>query len=101
MISYEGWLQKRSGTSFKGYLLANYFDIVAVFGEPHSNSQNDKTDAEWAFNTPYGVAMIYNYKDGRSYLGDSGLDVTAICEWHIGGKNNRVVEYIEQRLRSH
>lgn len=94
-------IKKRSGTSFRGYLYAEYDEVIEKFGKPHTLENNHKIDVEWIVATPYGPATIYNYKDGCSYLGDSGLDVTAIYEWHIGGKNNRVVEYIEQRLRSH
>ena len=101
MTSYEGWLKKRSGTSFRGYLLASYRDIVGAYGKPHDTPDNDKIDAEWVVNTPYGVATIYNYKDGKAYLGDKGLPVEQIFEWHVGGKNGKVLGHVKMQIVNH
>ena len=86
-ISEKEMMKKRQGTSFKGYLIAKYSDLISTFGNPITNTDNYKTDVEWIINTTYGIATIYNYKDGKSYLGNDGLDVTNIYEWHVGGKN--------------
>lgn len=104
----EGLAKSREGTSFKGYFLAKYSDLVSVFGSPIDNICNYKIDAEWIIKTPFGIATIYNYKDGKSYLGNNGLDVINICEWHVGGKNtetyvyikNEVLKYITNRLKN-
>ena len=106
MKKYRDTLKSREGTSFKGYLLANYNDLVSVFSWPITNIDDCKIDAEWIIKTPFGIATIYNYKDGKSYLGDDGLDFINICEWHVGGKNtetyvyikNEVLKYITNRL---
>lgn len=97
-ISETEMIKKRQGTSFKGYLLAKYYDLISVFGCPITNTDNYKTDAEWIINTPYGIATIYNYKDGKSYLGNDGLEVTNIYEWHVGGKNIESYIYIKNEL---
>jgi hypothetical protein len=78
-----------AGTSLQGEIDISYRDLVAVFGKPHTKGDGSKVDAEWIlqFNTP-GVdiiATIYNYKDGKNYLGRDGLPVSKIREWHIGG----------------
>jgi len=82
------------GTCLQGYVNTTYDALVAVFGEPCEND-GYKTDAEWNIEFDDGeVATIYNYKDGKNYLGEDGLDVKNIMDWHIGGNNAKVVEYI-------
>lgn len=91
--------KKRAGTSFKGYLYGRYDQLVATFGEPRQTDiVNNKIDVEWILDTPHGVATIYNYKDGKAYLGESGLSPEEIYEWHIGGKNTKPYEWIKSKL---
>jgi len=42
-----------------------------------------KTDAQWVIFTPHGVVTVYNYKNGKNYLGDAGPTVQEITDWHI------------------
>lgn len=90
--------KQRTGTSFKGYLLATYTNITSVFGEPQSNGDNYKVDAEWIIETPHGIATIYNYKDGKAYLGADGLATEQICEWHVGGKNLESYQWVKKQI---
>ena len=90
--------KQRTGTSFKGYLLATYTDIVSVFGEPITNGDNYKVDAEWILETPHGIATIYNYKDGKAYLGAVGLVTEQICEWHVGGKTLESYHWVKKQI---
>ncbi len=92
------YIAKRSGTSFKGYLLATYQDLVQLFGEPITDTDNYKVDAEWIIDTPHGVATIYNYKDGKAYLGDKGTPIEAICEWHVGGKSMAAYSWVKKQV---
>ena len=92
------YMKKRTGTSFKGYLMATYQDLVVIFGEPISNPDNYKVDTEWIIDTPHGVATIYNYKDGKVYLGDQGQPVQAICEWHVGGKGTEAYSWVKKEV---
>lgn len=92
------YIAKRSGTSFKGYLLTTYEELVATFGQPKTNPDNHKVDAEWIIDTPHGVATIYNYKDGKSYMGDKGLEITQICEWHVGGKSIEPYNWVKKQI---
>lgn len=91
-------LKVRNGTSFQGYVNAHYSQLVEMFGEPYTDLDNHKTDVEWIVSTPYGPATIYNYKNGYSYLGLSGLKLDEIDEWHIGGKNAESYEWILQHV---
>lgn len=95
---FETNMKKRSGTSFRGYLYAEYSELVEKFGEPHSLENNHKIDAEWIVDTPHGVATIYNYKNGKAYLGRQGLDAPKIVAWHVGGHNIHSYEWVTRQL---
>ena len=91
--------RERIGTSFKGYVYATYEQLIDVFGDPYIPDElNSKTDAEWIVRTPYGIATIYNYKDGKRYLGNTGLEYEKICEWHCGGKNTECHQWLKSKL---
>lgn len=87
-----------------GRVITTYKDIISTFGEP-LEGDNDKTDAEWELLFEDGTdATIYNYKDGKNYLGDEGQEVEEITDWHIGGSSieslNRVTEVLNCKLIS-
>lgn len=88
------------GTSLRGILNITYADLVRVFGRPDPElCDGDKTDAEWIIMSPSGIiATIYNYKDGRNYLGKAGLPKTRITEWHIGGHSGEAVALVTRAL---
>ena len=87
-----------NGTSLQGYVGTTYKKLVDTFGEPTGND-GYKTDAEWDLVFEDGtVASIYNYKDGKNYNGDDGVDVENITDWHIGGYNKLAVERVTELL---
>lgn len=86
------------GTCLQGYATTRYERLVQVFGPPTNNGDGYKTDAEWDLVTPEGVATIYNYKDGINYNGLEGKTTEAITDWHIGGKDKAVVEWVLKAL---
>ena len=96
-ITDEG-IKLRNGTSFQGYVNAHYNQLVEMFGEPYTNPDNYKTDVEWIVSTPYGPATIYNYKNGYSYLGKSGLELEEMDEWHIGGNDKQSYVWIVEKI---
>ena len=98
MTTYKESMKKRTGTSFRGYVLATYQDLVAAFDLPTTNGDNDKIDVEWIIDTPHGVGTIYNYKDGAAYLGADGLATEQICEWHVGGKTVESYGWIKKQI---
>jgi major membrane immunogen (membrane-anchored lipoprotein) len=86
------------GTSLQGEFECDYNTIKKVFGKPNLGD-GYKIDAEWDIEFEDGlVATVYNWKNGKSYLGSDGAPKTKINYWHIGGKSNeayyRVVEII-------
>jgi hypothetical protein len=71
------------GTSLQGVISVSYADVCKVFGKEHDGC---KIDAEWCVKFSDGtIATIYNYKDGKNYCGESGLETSNITNWHIGG----------------
>lgn len=97
MKKYKELHKQRTGTSFKGYVLATYKDLIATFGNPTTLGDGYKIDVEWIIKTPYGIGTIYNYKDGKAYLGVSGLMPEQICEWHVGAKTTESYEWIKKQ----
>lgn len=91
-------MKMRNGTMFQGYVKTQYDHLVRMFGEPYTNPDNHKTDVEWIVSTPYGPVTIYNYKNGYSYLGKSGLELEEMDEWHIGGNDNQSYVWIVQKI---
>lgn len=84
-------------TSLSGYIFANYKDIVKLFGKPNSDGDGYKVDARWEFEMNGKIMTIYNYKDGKNYMGSRGLPVSKIKEWHIGssGQSKDIMEEVK------
>ena len=78
------------GTHLHGHIKRTYDQLVSVFGEPHFRyvpraGAEDKIDVEWAFEFPDGrVFTVYNWKNGKAYLGHEGEDVENITDWNVG-----------------
>jgi hypothetical protein len=87
-----------NGTFLIAEIEVPYGRIVEVFGKPNGGNDGFKTDAEWIIPTAVGVATIYNWKDGKNYLGDEGMRTEDISIWHIGGHDNQVVPLIKRVL---
>lgn len=83
---------------FGGHLQAEftmkYADLVKVIGKPNSKCDGYKEDAQWYIHTPKGGCWIYNYKDGKNYLGDEGLKISELTEWHIGADSKEIAEIV-------
>jgi len=90
------------GTSLQGYIKASYEQLLKAFGAPNSTlCDNYKTDVEWAFKFADGtVATLYNWKNGKNYLGSEGLELNDIYEWNVGGFNEKAVSRLLEKLRS-
>ena len=90
------------GTFLQGYIKASYEQLVKTFGEPHDpNGDNYKTDVEWAFEFADGtVATLYNWKNGKNYLGAEGLELNDIYECHVGGFSEKAVAKLLEKLRA-
>ena len=89
---------KVAGTSLQGRIYTTYARLVKALGKPNTRGDRYKTDAEWVLQIDGAIVTIYNYKDGKSYLGKKGLPLSRITDWHIGGKSKRVVGLIRSIL---
>jgi len=90
-----------SGTCLQGEIIADYNKIIEKLGSPCEGFDNYKSDAEWVIEFEDGsIATIYNWKDGKNYLGEGGLDLCDIKEWHIGGKAKRVVAWVDDLINN-
>ncbi len=80
-----------NGTCLKGYVRADFNELVAAFGEP-LEGDGDKTQAEWVllFTLPDGeevVAAVYDWKQYDT----PAMDVK---NWNIGGHDYRAPELV-------
>ena len=86
------------GTHLQGYVSTTYDKIVAKYGQP-IEGDGYKIDAEWIIEWEDGlVGTIYNWKNGRNYLGEDGTPTEQIDEWNIGGHKPIVVKRIKDDL---
>ena len=92
--------QTIEGTGKRATMFAHYEDIVRVYGKPILNREYGKVDVHWIVETDAGLATIYNYKDGKAYLGDEGLDYRDIKSWSIGAKSDDAAQEIIEQIQS-
>ena len=89
------------GTHLVGRVETTYKNLVEKLGPPHHDYQTEpnKTSVEWSLRFPKtnDVVTIYNWKDGKNYLGDDeGDEIENITDWHIGCYNSKVVPMIKE-----
>ena len=74
-----------NGASLVGKVKATYAELRSLFGKPMTRDDG-KVDAQWVVEFSDGtIASVYNWKDGVAYLGEAGLPIKNITEWHVGG----------------
>ena len=89
-----------------GYIETPYSYLRAVLGEPNKfHGDVYKSDVQWSIfiqSDPIIVAKVYNYKNGKNYLGKEGKEVEQITCWSVGGNHHeKVKDYIYKRLGMH
>ena len=87
-------------TWLQGYVEINYDTLVEVFGPQHNNGDGYKVDAEWDLMFSDGtIATIYNWKNGKNYDEDDGLEVSEITEWHVGGISKLALTRVQEAIK--
>ena len=89
-----------------GYFDAPFSYVRAILGEPiykKSYKGHDyKSDVVWQVflrSDPWEIVRVYNWKDGKNYLGDKGLEPEQITRWCIGSNHrDKARAYIGNRL---
>ncbi len=93
-------------THLVGYISCTYESLIHLFGKPLEDGfDNYKSDAEWHLQFADGrIATIYNWKNGKNYCGELGMEPKDITMWHVGSKTASVVQdiisYSDKRIRS-
>lgn len=90
------------GSSFTGYLVGPYHELVHKLGRPHDCTQkgewlsvDGKVRTEWVFRTTArrrrAVITIYDYKEVQP--------VQNVVLWHIGlkGEKSRIDEFLKSK----
>ena len=74
------------GNEKLGVITCSYEKLVQLFQRPFADPENTETDCEWQLLLEnMHPIRIYNYKDGKKYLGDDGMSVKEITTWHVSG----------------
>jgi hypothetical protein len=76
--------------------------LVEVFGPPNITiDKYNKSDAEWLLRdtVTHEYATIYNYKDGKNYMGKDGLPVEQITDWHVGGVTHLALQLVLEAIQ--
>lgn len=84
----------------QGRILTSYSTLCDVFGPPHSDGDQYKTQAEWRLVFSDGTrAAIYDYKEGDCYHGAGcGITKEAVTDWHVGGYCKEAVKHVETAI---
>ena len=79
----------RHETTYASELNFHYRDLVAAFGEPGSDGDGYKTDAEWYIEFEGGLrVVIYNYKNGPAYMGSKVPTLDYVQVWSVAATPN-------------
>ena len=89
-----------------GYFNAPFSYVRAILGEPiykkGYEGHDYKSDVVWQIiikSDPIEIIRVYNYKDGKNYLGEKGKKPEQITHWRIGSNNREKARaYIGKRL---
>jgi hypothetical protein len=98
----QATIEELNRSSRKANFEMEYAVLDAILPEKCKVSGRYKTDVEWHLKDTSGdVVAIYNYKDGKNYLGQEGLEMWQLTNWHVGAHSkqaaNRIIGYIREQ----
>lgn len=71
------------------------YDLRYIFGKENAHTTpGDAVDAEWIVETPYGIVIVYNWKNGFNYT----LNKEIVTEWNIGAKSLEAQIIVEDMI---
>jgi len=89
-----------NGTSLRGSVSATFQQLIDAFGVPSCWGCDQTTDVEWhVVFDDLVVATIYNWKNGKSYLGSEGLPMCEIKTWNVGGFTDHAIINVKEKLQ--
>ena len=92
-------IDNTNGTCLQGYRKTTFSLLNKVFGKPnYYGGAGDKVDVEWGLKIEGIIVTIYNWKNGKCYLGDEGKEIEQIENWHIGGRGYDSVMMVEDAI---
>lgn len=73
------------GTSFQGYIVATYSQLLEALGKPTYNepSGDNKTQVEWVVEFKGNIFTIYDWKTGSREYTENEL-----MKFNVGGKSS-------------
>ena len=87
-----------TGTHLVGTIQCRYEKLATLFGNPELGD-GYKTDAEWTIQFDDGtIAVIYNHKNGKNYLGENGTETEDIFFWNVGGLSIKAHEAVLEAI---
>ncbi len=92
---------ERKDCGVSGFLFTTYDTICRCIGKPNSKGDSYKVDAEWIIDTPIGQVSIFNYKNGKNYLGNDGMEVNMIQQWSVAYNYEKAISYVIDILELH
>ena len=85
----------------RGNVTATYEQLIELFGKPMDKTAGYKIDAEWVLEYENGaIVTVYNWKNGKNYLGPEGLEVEDIDRWSVGGNTADAPDYVKRTIAS-
>jgi hypothetical protein len=83
-----------TGTSFKGTIQAQLWELLAVFGTPIQLPDPPRVTYEWRIKFDDGlVVAIYDWKQGP-------VAHNEVVTWHIGAQHTWLVERVHEAFRA-
>ena len=93
-VNTDKAIDASNGTSLQGYIHVGLAALIARLGDPVC-LDDYKSDAEWVVLTSSVLCFsIYNYKNGKNYLGRDGLATREMKTWNIGGDSPEVLHHV-------
>ena len=98
----DGRDPRTGGTFLQGELVnITYYELIDIFGPPNSNGDGHKIEVEWRLFIEGHIVTIYNWKNGKKYLGEYGIPVENMFLWNVGGHTREAYSTLLKYIREY